>query len=155
MKWTAAVLPLSWLLAATPPAAGNAASTGLVAFEIKGDAVDRPLGGLKGVAERGGKIIADRRSGNCLICHAVPAIAEPFQGRIGPSLAGVAKRLSVGQMRLRLIDLSRLKPNTLMPPYYRTENLTDVAPAYQGKPILDAQQIEDVLAFLARQTEPK
>jgi sulfur-oxidizing protein SoxX len=58
-------------------------------------------------------------------------------------------------MRLRLIDLSRLKPNTLMPPYYRTENLTDVAPAYQGKPILDAQQIEDVLAFLARQTEPK
>ncbi|MEK9752024.1 MAG: sulfur oxidation c-type cytochrome SoxX [Rhodospirillaceae bacterium] len=155
MKWAAVAFPMTWLLAASPPAAGLSAAAALVPFEVAGDAVERPLGGLKGNAERGRGIVADRRGGNCLICHAVPSIAEPFQGRIGPSLAGVAKRLTAGQMRLRLIDQSQLNPKTLMPPYYRTENLNDVAPEYVGKPILEAQEIEDVLAFLATLQERK
>jgi sulfur-oxidizing protein SoxX len=35
-----------------------------------------------------------------------------------------------------------------MPAYHRTEGLTRVAPALRGKPILNAEQIEDVVAFL-------
>jgi len=50
---------------------------------------------------------------------------------------------------LRIVDASRLNPNTIMPPYYRTEGLTRVAPTYQGKPVLSAEQIEDVVAYLA------
>ena len=122
---------------------------------VAGDAVAAPLGGLAGDAARGRGIVADRRRGNCLICHAVPALAQPFQGRIGPSLAGVGKRLSAGQIRLRLIDQSRINPDTVMPPYYRTADLHDVAPEYIGRPALDAQAIEDVLAFLVTLTGAK
>jgi len=49
--------------------------------------------------------------------------------------------------------MRRVNPNTIMPPYYRNEGLIRVAPAYAGKPILSAEQIEDVVAFLARLTE--
>jgi len=127
---------------------GPAAAGGVQPFTVTGDAVASPLGGLAGDAARGRAVVVDRRRGNCLICHAVPTVAAPFQGRIGPSLAGVGGRLTAVQMRLRLIDQSRIKPDTIMPPYYRTEDLHDVAPEYRGKPALGAQEIEDVLAFL-------
>lgn len=74
-------------------------------------------------------------------------------GSLAPGLAGVGKRLSVGQLRLRIVDASRVNPNTIMPPYYRNEGLNRVAPAYAGKPTLSAEQIEDVVAFLASLTE--
>jgi sulfur-oxidizing protein SoxX len=35
-----------------------------------------------------------------------------------------------------------------MPPYYRVDGLERVAPTFRGKPILTAEQIEDVVAFL-------
>lgn len=97
--------------------------------------------------------MVDRRTGNCLICHEAPGVDEPFQGEIGPPLAGVGARLTPGQIRLRLIDQSRINPETIMPPYYRTDGLANVDPAYAGRPALDAQQIEDVVAWLAGLTE--
>lgn len=69
-------------------------------------------------------------------------------GNIGPPLSGIGARLSAGQLRLRVVDQSRLNHDTVMPSYYRVEGLTRVAPAYQGKPVLTAAQIEDVVAFL-------
>ena len=85
--------------------------------------------------------------------YACSAIAGPSQrrrcrARWHRDLAGAGARWSVGQLRLRIVDASRLNPNTIMPPYYRTEELTNVAPAYADKPILSAEQIEDVVAFL-------
>lgn len=91
----------------------------------------------------------DRETGNCLICHRVPEPGEAFQGEIGPDLRGVGSRLDAGQIRLRVIDMSRLNPSTVMPPYYRTEGLTRVMAKYRGKPVLDAQEVEDVVAYLA------
>jgi sulfur-oxidizing protein SoxX len=117
-------------------------------FEQQGDAVPASLGGLEGDAASGKDIVLDRRRGNCLICHIFPFPDEPFQGEIGPELIGVADRLGEGQIRLRLIDQSRINPDTLMPPYYRVDELTDVAPEYRGKPALEAQEIEDVVAYL-------
>jgi L-cysteine S-thiosulfotransferase len=69
-------------------------------------------------------------------------------GNIGPPLAGVGARLTAGQLRLRVVDQSRIDPRTPMPAYYRTEGLYDVAAAYRGKPILSAQQVEDVVSYL-------
>jgi sulfur-oxidizing protein SoxX len=46
------------------------------------------------------------------------------------------------------VDASRLNPATIMPIYHRTEGFTRVLPAWRGKPILTAEQIEDVVAFL-------
>ena len=122
---------------------------GLAPFEVAGDAIPAPLEGRTGDPVRGIAIIRDRRIGNCLICHSLPLADEPFQGEIGPALQGVGSRLSPGQIRLRLIDQSRINPQTLMPPYYRVAGLTNVAPEYRGRPALDAQQIEDIVAYLA------
>jgi sulfur-oxidizing protein SoxX len=35
-----------------------------------------------------------------------------------------------------------------MPPYYNIEGSARVGPAWRGKPVLTAEQIEDVVAFL-------
>ena len=93
-------------------------------------------------------IVADRRLGLCLLCQTGPFPEVTLQGNLAPSLAGAGSRNSPGQLRLRLIDASRINPQTIMPPYYRIEGLDRVAAPFAGKPILDAQQIEDVVAFL-------
>jgi sulfur-oxidizing protein SoxX len=106
------------------------------------------LTGKPGNAERGRAIVANRQVGLCLLCHRGPFPEEGFQGNLAPDLRGVGSRLSEGQLRLRIVDPSRLNPETIMPSYYRTEGLSRVAPPYRGKRLLSAQQIEDVVAFL-------
>lgn len=128
--------------------------TALEPYAIAGDAIPAPLAGLSGNAARGRALVLDRTRGNCLICHQLPEPDEPFQGTIGPALAGVGARLAAGQLRLRLVDTSRLNPETVMPPYFRTEGLRDVAPQYRGQPALNAQEIEDVVAYLASLRTP-
>jgi sulfur-oxidizing protein SoxX len=108
-----------------------------------------PLTGAKGDPVRGRAIVADRQVGLCLLCHSGPFPEERFQGDLAPSLAGAGTRSSAGQLRLRIADPARLNANTIMPSYYRNEGLDRVAPAYRGKTILSAQQIEDVVAYLA------
>jgi len=116
---------------------------------LAADAIDQSLTGAKGDAARGRAIIANRQVGLCLLCHSGPFPEERFQGTIGPDLNGVASRLSEGQIRLRIVDPSRANPDSVMPAYFRTEGLTRVTPSLRGKPILSAEQIEDVIAFLA------
>jgi sulfur-oxidizing protein SoxX len=124
--------------------AGNAAS----AVAVVGDAIPASLTGAKGDAVRGRAIVANRQLGLCLLCHSGPFPSERFQGDLAPDLKGAGSRLSEGQLRLRIVDSSRLNAATIMPAYYRTEGLTRVASAFSGKPILSAEQIEDVIAFL-------
>lgn len=114
-----------------------------------GDAVPASLTGAGGDAAGGRRIVLDRHVGLCLLCHSGPFPEERFQGTIGPDLKGVGARLSTGQIRLRIIDQGRINAATIMPAYYRTEGLQRVAPAFQGKTVLTAEQIEDVVAFLA------
>ena len=118
-------------------------------YTVSGDAILQSLTGAKGDPARGRSIIVNRQVGLCLLCHAGPFPEERFQGTIGPDLNGVGSRLSEGQMRLRIVDPARTNPDSVMPAYFRTEGLTRVAPSLRGKPILSAEQIEDVIAFLA------
>jgi sulfur-oxidizing protein SoxX len=69
-------------------------------------------------------------------------------GNVAPPLSKVATRLSQGQLRLRVVDATRVKPDVAMPSYFRTEALDSVAEGYRGKSILTAQQVEDVVSFL-------
>ncbi|WP_198154842.1 sulfur oxidation c-type cytochrome SoxX [Oceanibaculum pacificum] len=140
-----------WLLAAL--GSQNASGAELLPYTVRNDSVPAPLGGLSGDPRRGRDIVLDRRRGNCLICHSAPVAGEPFQGELGPPLAGVGSRLDAGQIRLRLIDQSRISPRTIMPPYYRIEGLRDVDPAYRDRPALDAQEIEDMVAYLRTLTD--
>ncbi|MGE0735324.1 MAG: sulfur oxidation c-type cytochrome SoxX [Alphaproteobacteria bacterium] len=119
-----------------------------VAYRVTGDAVVQSLTGQRGDPLRGRDIVQARETGNCVLCHAVPLTAAPMFGNLAPGLAGIAARLNEGQLRLRVIDQTRLNENTVMPAYYRIDGLNRVASAYRGKPILAAQQVEDVVAYL-------
>ena len=130
-------------------AAAVAAVCCLAATAAHGDdALPESLTGVKGDPARGRGIVASRQVGLCLLCHSGPFPEERFQGNLAPDLAGAGKRWSEGQLRLRIVDSSRLNAATIMPAYHRTEGLMRVAPAWRGKPVLSAQQIEDVVAFL-------
>ncbi len=118
------------------------------------DALDTPLTAAAGDAMRGRQIVENRQLSACLLCHSGPFPAPHLQGTIGPPLDGVGSRLSAGQIRLRLVDAGKLNPDTVMPPYYVTDGLNRVGHAWQGKPALSAQQIEDVVAFLATLRAP-
>ena len=117
-------------------------------FNIVGDTIPAPLTASAGDAARGRAIVANRQVGLCLLCHTGPFPEERFQGNLAPDLSGAGSRWSEGQLRLRLVDATRFNAQTIMPAYYRSEGLNRVAAAWQGRSILNAQQIEDVLAFL-------
>ena len=112
------------------------------------DSIPASLTGAKGDPARGRAIVTNRQVGLCLLCHSGPFPEERFQGNLAPDLAGAGKRSTEGQLRLRIADSSRINPATIMPAYHRTDGLTRVAPAWRDKPILTAEQIEDVVAFL-------
>ena len=117
-------------------------------FTVVGDAIPTTLTGAPGDAERGMKIVTNRQVGLCLLCHAGPYPQERFQGTMAPDLTGAGARWNEGQLRLRMVDAAKINPETIMPPYYRVDGLTRVAPGFRGKTILSAEQIEDVVAYL-------
>jgi sulfur-oxidizing protein SoxX len=116
-------------------------------YEIVGNAIPKSLTGSPGDPERGRAIVVKRES-TCLLCHSGPFPEQRFQGDLSPSLKGAGSRWSEGELRLRLVDASRLNPATIMPSYYRLDGLHRVAQNYRGKPVLTAEQIEDVVAYL-------
>jgi sulfur-oxidizing protein SoxX len=118
------------------------------AYDIVDDAIPASLTGAPGDAARGRAVILGR-DGNCLLCHQLPGSGERFEGDVAPTLAGVGERLTPGQIRLRLVDSTKVNPDAIMPPYFRVDSLTRVQSAYRGKPVLTAEQIEDLVAFLA------
>lgn len=113
-----------------------------------GDAIPESLTGTPGDPVRGKAIVASRQTGLCLLCHSAPLPEEKFQGTIGPDLKGAGSRYTEGELRLRIVDPGRFNPDTIMPAYYRLDGLDRVAPAFAGKTILTAKQIEDVIAFI-------
>ena len=126
-----------------------AAQQPLRSFTVVGDAIPASLTGAKGDPARGRAIVANRQVGLCLLCHSGPFPEERLQGTMAPDLKGAGGRWSEGQLRLRIADAGRINGDTIMPPYYRIDGLTRVAPSFRGKPVLTAEQIEDVVAFLA------
>lgn len=136
-------------LLTTAPAAAQSSVVDIGPL-IVGDALPAPLADGSADAKRGRAIVTDPLRGNCTICHVVPGEGERFHGDLGPSLAGVGSRYSVAQIRLRVADGRRLNPASIMPAYYRsTDRLIRVAKRYEGKPVLTAAEVEDIVAFLA------
>ena len=125
-----------------------ASAQGLRPYIVADDAISQSLTGMPGDAARGRALVLDRSS-TCILCHSGPLPEAKFQGDLAPDLAGAGQRWSEGQLRLRLVDASRLNATTIMPSYYRVEGLTRAGPAWRDKPILSAEQIEDMVAYLA------
>ena len=126
---------------------GLAAAEELRSYAIVGDAIPVSLTGAPGDPARGRATLVNRQS-TCILCHNGPFPEERFQGDLAPSFAGSGSRWSEGQHRLRLVDAASLNPATIMPSYYRIGGLTRVGAAWRGKPILSAEQIEDMVAYL-------
>ncbi len=118
-----------------------------------GDAIPQSLTGQAGDAARGRAVVTDRQKGLCLLCHTGPFPEQRFQGNLAPDLRGAGSRWDEGQLRLRLVDSRKLDPSTVMPAYYRLDGLTRVGGSWQGKPVLSAEEVEDVVAFLLTLTD--
>ena len=136
-----------WLVAAAAalPCSGRAQS--LQPYAVVGDAIPASLTGAAGDPARGRALVLNRTS-TCILCHSGPFPEEKFQGDLAPDLSGSGGRWSEGQLRLRIVDPSRLNPATIMPSYYRIDGMVRVGTAWRGKPILSAEQIEDIVAYL-------
>ncbi len=118
-------------------------------------AVEASLTGVAGNAAEGGKVMANRAQGNCVACHEVSSLKAAFQGNVGPSLDGAGSRWSEAQLRGMLVNPKMTFEGTVMPAFYKVDGYTRPGDGYTGKaateitPVLTAQQIEDVVAFLA------
>jgi sulfur-oxidizing protein SoxX len=117
-------------------------------FQVVGDGIAQPLTSEPGDAVRGRAIVANRQVGLCLLCHTAPIAEERFQGTLAPDLAGAGARSTVAQLRLRLVDSRRVNPQSIMPAYFRSDGLARVGKNWQGRTVLGAQQVEDVIAYL-------
>jgi len=132
------------------PLFATAALQAAVAFTVVGDGIPQPLTAQPGDVARGRAIVASRQQGLCLLCHQGPFPEERAQGNVAGDLGGTGSRWTLPQLRLRVADARRLNPASPMPAFH-------VAPAeaqrpgaaWRGKPVLDAQQVEDVVAFLS------
>lgn len=100
-----------------------------------------------GDAARGRAVFVAREGGHCVLCHAAPGVA--VAGDVGPALGGIGSRLTPAQIRFRVVDITRVNPDAVMPAFHRTEGLSRVAAQHAGRPVLSAQQVEDVVAYLA------
>jgi sulfur-oxidizing protein SoxX len=142
--WLAALACVPVLPAAHAQTHADLRST----YTIVGDGIPKPLTGAAPNVDNGRRIVTERQTGLCLLCHSGPFPEVRFQGDLATNLAGTGSRWSEAQLRLRLVDASQLNPQTIMPSYHRTHELQRVGSPWRGQPVLNAQQIEDVVAFL-------
>jgi sulfur-oxidizing protein SoxX len=145
------LLGAALMLSAAPAAAEDGA---LVPFDVVvtgGVAtIPAPLTGRPGDAAAGRQVVIGRRLGNCLSCHEIGALrSEEFHGDVGPPLDGVAGRWDAAALRMIVVNAKMvLGAETVMPAFHRVDGLYRVRPEFAGRPILTAQQVEDVVAFL-------
>ena len=119
---------------------------GCMATPVASDRLETAFA-ASGDAARGREVFVQREQGHCVLCHAVPG--APIAGNVGPSLAGVGSRLVPAQIRLRIADITKVYPDSVMPTFHRTEGMVRVAPNLRGKPALSGQQVEDLVAYLS------
>jgi sulfur-oxidizing protein SoxX len=146
MKWLVLALCASASVAsATPPIQR------VQAYIVAGDAIEKPLTGRVGNATRGAELIHQRNKSLCVLCHSGPFPDPHLQGTLAPDLTGIGARLSAGQLRLRIVDMKRLNPTSIMPSYYAViadSDQTRIAAGWRDKPVLTAGEIEDLVAYL-------
>jgi L-cysteine S-thiosulfotransferase len=145
MKWLLLTLCASASVAFADP------RVTLRSYNVQGDAIAASLTGQAGDAARGAALIQQRQKSLCVLCHLGPFPDPHLQGTLAPDLTGIGDRLSAGQLRLRIVDMRRLNPDSIMPTYYAAiTNSKDirVAASWRDKPILTAEEIEDLVAYL-------
>lgn len=151
---------LTAITTAVALSAGMAAADTVAPTEVtfgEFGAIETSLSGQPGDPERGRELMISRAKGNCLACHAVSALDEaPFHGEVGPPLDAVGSYRTPGELRGIVANAKMTFPETVMPAFYKTTGFIRPGDGYTGKaadedaiePILGAQEIEDIVAFL-------
>jgi sulfur-oxidizing protein SoxX len=130
--------------------ATGAAAEEFIAFKIdNNESIAQSLTGKPGDPAAGRKVAINRKQGNCLACHKLPISEQPFHGEIGPDLSTIGDTYSAGELRIRVVNPKIVNRDTFMPAFYRPYGLHRVMKKFQGKTILTAQQVEDVVAYLS------
>ncbi len=142
-------------------ALGASMATAPAAWVAVGDGIPLPVGGLSGDATRGAALMADRGRSLCLLCHQAavqgPHAPAALQGNVSTDLSGAGARWSTAQLRLRVADSRQLNPASPMPTMHpaRADTAADanarVPAAARGRPVLSAQELEDIVAWLETQ----
>lgn len=145
-----AVLAVTAAIAAVAILAGGGAKAdGSVDYKVVGGhSIPQPLTDKPGDPERGKEIAINRKQGNCLACHKISGVDQPFQGEVGPRLDGIASVRSEGELRLQIVNAKAFNPDTIMPAFYKADGFHRVMDKFKGKTVLSAQQVEDILAFV-------
>ena len=126
----------------------TASAADMVKFKIVDETIPASLTGKAGDAANGKKVVIGRKKGNCLACHVMPIPEQQFHGMTGPDLHGVGDRMDEAELRMRIVDPKIIDSDTMMPSFYRTADLHRVLKKFEGKTILSAQEVEDVVAYL-------
>lgn len=114
------------------------------------------LSGQPGDVDRGRDVFSSKKKGNCVSCHAVAQLADvPFHGEVGPELTWTGESRSIEEVRGIVANAKNTFEGSVMPAFYKTSGFIRPGDAYTGKapkgelaPLLSAQDIEDVVAFL-------
>ena len=130
--------------------AANAEPIAPASVKIEDAQLKTSLTGKPGDAAAGRKWFANRKLGNCLACHVNSDMSkEQFHGEVGPTMDGVASRYEAAQLRAIIVNSKEVfGEQTIMPAFYRTTGFTRPLKKFQGKTILNAQQVEDIVSYL-------
>jgi sulfur-oxidizing protein SoxX len=123
-------------------AAGNAPAQ-VANYKVVGDGIPQSLTGKPGDAARGRTLLVKRGSANCLTCHSIKDKEMQPGGTRGPALDGVGAALTPAQLRLSVVDFSRITRGAAMPSFHKSGVIGG------DKPTLSAEEVEDVVAYLA------
>lgn len=148
------ILTVSLICATMSASAAEVAPTDV---KFTDGAIAESLTGVAGDPTAGREVLGNRSLGNCVACHQVTDLSDvPFHGEIGPMLDGAGSRWSEAELRGIVANAKMMFPESLMPSFYRTDGYTRPGNAFTGEaadstfgPLLTAQQVEDVVAYLA------
>ena len=133
----------------TGTVADAAGAPKLVKYKIVDEnSIPENLTGKKGDPVNGRKLAINRKKGNCLACHVMPIPEQSYHGKVGPDLNGVAGRYDAGELRLRIVNPKIVNEATIMPAFYRNDGFHRVMKKFNGKTIISAQDVEDIVAYL-------
>jgi len=124
------------------------ANAQLADYKVEGDGIPKSLTGAPGNAARGRALLLERNPANCLECHTIAKDKALKGGSRGPALDGIGANLTAAQLRLSVVDYAQIQPKAGMPSFHKRDSGVLSAKQDRDKPVLNAQQIEDVVAFL-------
>jgi len=152
----ATTLTIATLIAAVTASAADPVSPADVMFNDH-FGVEASLTGSPGDPVKGREVFSSRSLGNCVACHTVTEMIEDvdWHGNVGPSLDGVADRWEEADLRGIVVNAKNIYDGTIMPAFYKTTGFIRPGEGYTTKaaseplpPILSAEQIEDIIAYL-------